>query len=76
MDTFSKEKKEMLKEVRAMEKKELHIGLGYKFKRVHGDGRCVKVVSYDDDHVEIDDGNGTHYVMRTQFNTDNFRKGA
>ena len=76
MDTYSKEKKERLKEIRAMEKKELHIGIGYKFKRVHGDTECVKVVSYDDEFVEIADRNGNHFVPRVKFNTDNFRKGV
>ena len=76
MNTYSEEKKELLKDVRELEKKELHIGLGYKFKRVHGDGGCVKVVSYDNDYVHIDDGNGKHFVPRVQFNSDNFRKGV
>ncbi len=76
MDTYTEEKKELLKDVRALEKKELHIGIGYRFKRVHGDCGCVKVVSYDNEFVKIHDVSGEHYVPRVKFNSDYFKKGA
>ena len=58
-----------------MEKKELHIGVGYKFYRKHGKKNCVKVIGYDDEFVQVDDGDTKmHFVPRELFNSDNFSK--
>ena len=76
MNTYQLEKKDKLKEIKELEKKELHIGKNYKFKRVHGNKDCVKVINYDNDYVQIQDANGLHFVPRVKFNADNFRKGV
>ncbi len=82
MNTYQLEKKEKEREIKELEKKELHIGKNYKFKRVHGNKDCVKVIDYDNDFVEIKDeqwekdGDFTHFVPRVKFNADNFRKGV
>ncbi len=74
MKTYQPEIKELNKEVKALERKELQIGKGYKFKRVHGKKDCVKVIGYDNDHVEIQDSDGTHFVPRCKFTTENFKR--
>ncbi len=76
MQTYQTEKQDKLKEIKELEKKELHIGKNYKFKRVHGNKDCVKVIDYDNDFVQIQDANGLHFVPRVKFNADNFRKGV
>ncbi len=69
MNTFGEQIKEL-------EKKQLKIGINYKFSRVHGNKDCVKVVSYDNEYVHIIDKSGiTHPVELAKFTTDNFLKG-
>ena len=76
MKTYEIEREQLQKEARALEKKGLKIGLGYKFERTHGNKDCVKVLDYDNDYVKIQDANGLHFVPRVKFSADNFRKGV
>ncbi len=63
-------------EIKELEKKQLEIRIGWKFKRKHGNQDCVKVDSYDNEWVNIMDKSGiVSPVHLRDFTTDNFKRG-
>ncbi len=63
-------------EIKELEKKQLEIRIGWKFKRKHGNQDCVKVDSYDNEWVNIMDRSGiVSPVHLIDFTTDNFKRG-
>ena len=75
MKTYQLEKQEHEKEIAALERKELKIGINYKYCRTQGDKACGKVTAYDDAFVTFQDANGLHFIPRQKFCTDYFKRG-
>ena len=81
MKTYEPERKELTKEIKALEKKGLSICIGHWYKRKH-DNKCIKVTGYDNEFVEYTESDNKqdtdfkHFVKRENFNTDFFVKGV